>query len=401
MNAKFINEIYELDPKLVRKIAKDWVEISTGGIKPTDQVMIIYDIAGRQLAKEVAKLVAEKGARVWYRVRELELDAELLERLSERDIARYFQHYNNEIMEADVVFMIRAAKDAKVMSKVPADKSKIYQEASKPIYRDYRVNYTNWQLIYWPMPQEAEIEGLSFKEYLEIFAEACNQPWEQIKKAHEKIKKILDKAETLELYANIEAKDPKQRTHLTMSIKGMEFLSSTIRNNYPGSELFSSPVRESVEGQLFAKGKYMLGNSFKIVEDIYFKIENGKIVEASARKGESDLIDLLGTDEGARYFGEVAFGTNPGLRRRLFNPLLNEKVGGSFHITPGAAYRDTEDEDGRLTHIDNGNRSAIHWDITILMLPEYGGGKVVVDGKVIQENGKWLGKGTEVLNRGL
>ncbi len=401
MDAKFINEIYEIDPKLVRKIAKDWVEISTGGIKPTDQVMIIYDIAGRQLAKEVAKLVAEKGARVWYRVRELELDAELLERLSERDIARYFQHYNNEIMEADVVFMIRAAKDAKVMSKVPADKSKIYQEASRPIYRDYRVNYTNWQLIYWPMPQEAEIEGLSFGEYLEIFANACNQPWQQIKKAQEKIKKILDKAETLELYANTESKDPKQRTHLTMSIKGMEFLSSTIRNNYPGSELFSSPVRESVEGQLFAKGKYMLGHSFKIVEDIYFKIENGKIVEASARKGESDLIDLLNTDEGARYFGEVAFGTNPGLRRRLFNPLLNEKVGGSFHITPGSAYRDTEDEEGKLTHIDNGNRSAIHWDITILMLPEYGGGRVVVDGKVIQENGKWLVKGAEVLNKGL
>ncbi len=145
----------------------------------------------------------------------------------------------------------------------------------------------------------------------------------------------------------------------------------------------------------------MLGHTFKLVEDFYFKVENGKIVEATAKKGENDLIDYLNTDEGARYFGEIAFGTNPGLRQRVFNPLLNEKIGGSFHITPGNAYNDRLDEEGNPVKIDNGNKSKIHWDITIPMLPQYGGGEVIVDGKTIQKNGKWLVKGAEILNKGI
>ncbi len=397
---KFINEIFTLPDNIVEKIARDWVELSAG-VRKGDQVMIIYDIAGRQLAKKVGELAGKKGARVWYRVRDLETDAAILPTQNKRDLARYFQHYNNEIMQADVVFMIRAAKDPAVMANVPSDVIKEYAQAAKPVYVDYRVNHTNWNLIYWPMPKEAEIENLSFEEYVKLFINACNQPWEEIKKAHEVIKQVLDKGEELILIANPSNKDPKKRTHIKMSIKGMEFLSSTIKNNYPGSEIFSSPVRESVEGYLFAQGKYMLGHSFKMVEDFYFKIHKGKIVEAGAKKGEKDLIEFLDTDEGAKYFGEIAFGTNPGLRQRVFNPLLNEKIGGSFHFTPGNAYNDQPDEEGRMTKIDNGNRSNIHWDITIPMLPQYGGGEVIVDGKTIQKDGKWTLKGTEILNQGL
>jgi len=137
------------------------------------------------------------------------------------------------------------------------------------------------------------------------------------------------------------------------------------------------------------------------VADFWLKFKKGKIVDAGAGKGENDLFDLLNTDEGVRYVGEVALGTNPGLRRRVFNPLLNEKVGGSFHIALGNAYEDHEDETGTLKHVDNGNRSQIHWDIIISMLPQYGGGEVIVDGNVIQKDGKFLVPGTEVLNEGL
>ena len=122
--------------------------------------------------------------------------------------------------------------------------------------------------------------------------------------------------------------------------------------------------------------------------------------EATASAGEADLNAILNTDEGARYFGEVALGTNPGLRRRLLNPLLNEKVGGSFHITPGRAYSRTEYH-GRPVMLDNGNRSDVHWDIAIPMLASFGGGRVLLDGALVQEDGRFLAPELSVLNAGL
>jgi aminopeptidase len=157
-------------------------------------------------------------------------------------------------------------------------------------------------------------------------------------------------------------------------------------------------VRDSVEGQLYAEGLYAYdGRNF---EDIFVRTERGRIVEARARVGERELLELLDVDEGARYFGEVAFGTNPGLRRRVLNGLLNEKVGGSFHITPGRAYTYSEYE-GQQVRVDNGNRSQIHWDIAVPMLPEYGGGRVRLDGRDLQVDGRWLDPALAILNGGL
>ena len=128
MKYKMINEVLEIPQKYVDEIAKAWVEISAK-VKPTDNVMILYDLGGRQLAKAIAKLSARKGARVWYRVRELDLDAILVENLPEKEIARYYANTNNEIMQADVVFMIRAARDPNVMAKVPSKNMRILGRA--------------------------------------------------------------------------------------------------------------------------------------------------------------------------------------------------------------------------------------------------------------------------------
>ncbi len=392
-------EIIEYNEKIVQKIADDWVNISAE-VKKGESVFILYDVGGRQLAKEVGKLCAQKGCRVMYRVRELEMDSVLVENLSDKEIARYYASLNNDIMNADTVFLIRAAKNPMVMKDVDEKKLKLLNEAQKPIYLDYRITYTNWQLIYWPTQAEAKIEGMDLEEYAKLYFNSCNQDWKAIEKAQDILIDILNKGSELILIANPNDKDGRKRTYLSMSIEGMEFVNSTIKNNYPGSEVFSSPVKDSVNGQMFAEGKRMLGHEFKIVEDVYFKIKNGKIIEASAKSGEKALIAMLDRDKGARYFGEVAIGTNPGLRQRLFNPLLNEKVGGSFHITPGQAYKDEITGDKKI-HIYNGNDSSIHWDITIQMLPNFGGGEIIVDGKTIQKDGKFLIDGLEPLNKGL
>jgi aminopeptidase len=253
-------------------------------------------------------------------------------------------------------------------------------------------------LIYWPTEKEAAVEGLSYEQYVDLFLNACNQPWREIQTAQAHLVELLNRASTLEIDANPRDLDAGRRTHLRMDIGPMRFVNSTIDRNFPGSEVFAAPVRDSVEGQLFACGLYT--HDGRRMEDIFLRAERGRVVEARARVGEADLLAVLDTDDGARYFGEIALGTNPGLRRRVLNGLLNEKVGGSFHITPGRAYQFTEYE-GQPVVVDNGNRSQVHWDIAVPMLPAYGGGEVRLDGDPVQVDGRFLDPALAVLNRGL
>lgn len=381
----------------VDKIAKDMVEICAK-VKSGQNAMIFYDPYGVQLAEAIAALSTKKGARVWYYQREMKLDKVLALNSSSRDIERSQTFLDAQVHEADVVFLIRAPEDPLIMGRVPEEKMKMWSAAQRQTLMNYRVNYTNWCLIYWPTPAEAMIEDIPYEKYVELFFSACNQPWVKIKESQKFFVHQLNKAKQIELFANPNDKDVSRRTHLTIDIGPMTFANTTIDVNYPGSEVFSSPERHGVNGQIFAAGVYAYEG--KRMEDILLKVKDGKIVVAHARKGQNFLESILDRDEGARYFGEIAFGTNPGLRRRLFNPLLNEKVGGSFHITPGKAYEMTEFE-GEKVKLDNGNRSLIHWDITIMMLPQYGGGEIRIDGKTVQKDGRFLDPRLKILNEGL
>ncbi|MER3570292.1 MAG: hypothetical protein C4348_01655 [Patescibacteria group bacterium] len=390
----YSQEIVYFDDKLIRKIAEDMVNFSTN-VEKGEDVLIFLDPGGRQLALELAKLSLKKGARVYYLIQDRELNAEIIKGSSKLNIARFFSFDNIKFFEAEVTFLIRCPRNEFVYEEIEKEKMIEFNQAMKPAVIDFRVNYSRWCLIYLPTQMEAKIEGLKYEDYVKIFFQSCQRDWVRVKKVQEKLCQILDKGKELILIANSKNKDPKKRTRLEMSIEGMDFINSTIEANYPGSEVYSSPIKNSVNGQVFAEGVYSY--SGKKMEDIYLKFENGKIVEASAKKGENNLIDILDSDEGAKYIGEIALGTNYKLKRRLFNPLLNEKVGGSFHFALGRSYRD-EYKDGKLKRIYNGNDSLIHWDITILMHKKYGGGEVIVDGKTIQKDGLFVLKELQELN---
>lgn len=390
----FVREIFNFDENKINKIAKDMVEISTE-VKEGDNVLIFLDPGGRQLAQYLIKHSLAKKARVYYFIQDRDLNSEILKNSSPKDILRFYSFDNPKFYEADVVFLIRCPRTSFAYEEIEKEKMKFFNQAMKPVIMDFRVNFTRWCLIYLPTIEDAKIEKMKFDKYVDLFFDACFQDWLKIKEENKIIKKILDKGKNLILKANFKDKDPKKRTFLEMSIEGMTFANSTIDYNYPGSEIFSAPLRESVNGQVFASGVYSYNG--KYMEDIYLKFENGKITEATARKGENNLADILNTDEGAKYIGEIALGTNPSLRQRLFNPLLNEKVGGSFHFALGSSY-ELDEYKGEKVKLFNGNKSNIHWDITILMLKKYGGGEVIVDGKLIQKDGKFLIPGIKILN---
>jgi aminopeptidase len=386
-----------LDDAAIEPIARAMIEISTD-LRADDTALIFYDPGGAPLARRLARLATEVGARVLYLQRDQAFEAQVAAACSPGNALRSSVLNDVAIQMADVVLVVRCATDADAFEIVPRDRMILWNRAREPFLMHYRVEHTRWCLIYWPTEQEAAVEGLSYAEYVELFLRACDQPWREIHAAQAHLVEMLAAGTTLEIEAGTRDADVARHTRLTMDIGPMRFVNSTIVRNFPGSEVFSAPVRDSVEGQLFAAGLYDYDG--RRMEDIFLRIERGRIVEARARVGQSDLLAVLDTDAGARYFGEVALGTNPGLRRRVLNGLLNEKVGGSFHITPGRAYQFNEYQ-GQSVVVDNGNRSQVHWDIAVPMLPAYGGGAVRLDGAPIQVDGRFLDPALSVLNRGL
>ncbi len=246
-----------------------------------------------------------------------------------------------------------------------------------------------WTLSSIPEPEEAKKEGLTYEQMIELFFDMVDQPLDAIETAQRKLVDQLDAGKELR-FVNDDGTD------FTLSIEDFDFISDTGKGaNIPGTEVFSSPQRHSANGVIVAKGRYEYNGHE--MEDITLTFKDGQVVDFDARIGRETLEKILRTDEGARYIGEIAFGTNPHLKRQVTSIALVEKVGGSFHVALGASYTMTEDN-GRPRRVHNGNKSQVHWDITTMLHGR--GGEVWLDGQLIQKDGKWVDPAYAVLNCG-
>lgn len=187
-----------------------------------------------------------------------------------------------------------------------------------------------------------------------------------------------------------------------MSIEGMRGANSTIAGNLPGSEVFMAPVAETLTGTYAIP--YPVQFKDRVLPNIKFVFDKGKIQSFDIYyKDENDtkraediafIEKVINSDAGAKTVGELGIGTNPKVDKPYLNTLLIEKVGGSIHLAIGNSYINKDD-----AIIDNGNRSKIHIDLTRIMLPEYGGGEIQVDGEVFQKDGKFVAPELAILNR--
>ena len=174
-------------------------------------------------------------------------------------------------------------------------------------------------------------------------------------------------------------------TDLTFSIKGIPAIKCAGEMNIPDGEVYTAPVRESVNGTIsYNTPSEEQGFTY---ENIKFVIEDGKIVEAYANDTER-INNFLNTDPGARYFGEFAIGVNPYILEPMKDTLFDEKIAGSFHLTPGMCYEDAP----------NGNDSSVHWDLVMIQRPEYGGGEIYFDDVLIRKDGLFVIPELEGLN---
>ena len=280
------------------------------------------------------------------------------------------------MQKMDAYIAVRGSDNIFEMSDVDPKKVGKVMKSMKEVL-DYRVNKTKWVILRWPTPAMAQQAMMSTESFEDFFFRVCTQDYSRMTEGMKSLEKLMAEADRVEL------KGPD--TDLLFSIKGIKAVACGGRHNIPDGEVFSCPVKDSVEGEITYNAPTVYqGTSF---DRIHLKFEKGKIVHADGSNAQR-LNEILDSDEGARYIGEFAIAFNPHILEPMRDILFDEKIAGSFHFTPGQAYEDA----------DNGNRSQVHWDMVQIQRPEYGGGEIWFDGELIRKDGIFVKEELKKLN---
>jgi len=271
---------------------------------------------------------------------------------------------------------IRGTLNASETSDVPGDRMALYSRVLRPV-QNHRVNHTRWCVLRWPTPSMAQGAGMSTEAFEDLYFDVCTMDYRRMARAMAPLERRLKRTDRVRL------KGPG--TDLSFSIKGIGAKMCKGDRNIPDGEVFSCPVKNSINGVIqFNAATLYAGTRF---ENVFLEFKDGRIVKATANNTKR-LNEILDTDPGARYVGEFSLGFNPYILNPMCDILFDEKIAGSIHLTPGQAYEDC----------DNGNHSAVHWDMVLIQRPEWGGGEIWFDGELIRKDGLFLTRDLKPLN---
>ena len=273
---------------------------------------------------------------------------------------------------------IRANDNGFETSDVSEEKTKLFgKHYSRLVHGQIRVPQTRWAVLRYPTPAMAQAGRMSLEAFEDYYFDVCTLDYAKMSVAMDALVARMERADEVHIVS--------KGTDLRFSIKGMPAIKCDGRVNIPDGEVFSAPVRDSVNGVItYNTPSLHAGNQFS---DIRLTFQNGKIVEATGSDPER-LNQIFDTDEGARYVGEFAIGVNPYVTEPMLDTLFDEKIAGSFHFTPGHCYDEC----------DNGNKSDLHLDLVCIQRPEYGGGEIWMDGELIRKDGLFVPDALQCLN---
>jgi aminopeptidase len=298
----------------------------------------------------------------------LEIDPRALDITAAHELAR--------MKKMDAYIAIRGSNNISELADVPIDKMKLVAKKFRPV-QDHRVQKTKWVVLRWPTPSMAQLAGMSTEAFEDFYFKVCTLDYRKLQPGMKALKALMEKTDKVQI------KGPG--TDLNFSIKGIAAIICGGDRNIPDGEVFSCPVKDSVQGHVtFNAPSIYQSTAF---DNIRLDFRDGKIVEATSNQTKK-LNAVLDSDPGARYIGEFSLGCNPYVMHPMRDILFDEKIAGSFHFTPGQAYQEA----------DNGNRSQVHWDMVSIQRKDYGGGEVYFDGKLIRKDGEFLPKALRSLN---
>jgi aminopeptidase len=363
-----------LDPRFDR-LAEVLIDFSTRLQKGEKVLIDSFDIPPEMVVALIRRARA-KGAVPLISLQSNTVNRELL-RGAEEDQYRLIADYELVRMQAvDAYIALRGSHNITEHSDVPPDRMRLALKLLQPVL-EQRVNRTKWVVLRWPTGSMAQMAGMSTESFEDFFFRVCTLDYSRMESAMRPLKDLMDHTDRVRITG--------PGTDLRFSIRGIPTIACSGEHNIPDGEIFTCPVKDSVEGHVqFNAPTIYQGSAF---DSVRLNFQNGKVIEASGSNSKR-INEILDSDEGARYIGEFAIGFNPYVLEPMRDTLFDEKIAGSFHFTPGQAYETA----------DNGNRSQVHWDLVAIQRPEYGGGEIFFDDQLIRKDGLFVKKELKGLN---
>ena len=361
----------------INKLAENLVNYSCK-LKKGEKVLIEAKGIDYMLVNALIKEVYKVGAYPFVEIYDNRVTRELLLGETE-ELAKLKAKYDAfRMQEMDAYIGIRGGNNSNENSDVPVENLQIESEFySHPVHHEIRVKKTKWVILRFPNEGMACQAGMSTDAFEDFYFNVCNLDYSKMDKAMDALKVRLDKADKVRITG--------KGTDISFSIKGIGSKKCSGEHNIPDGEIYTAPVKNSVNG-VITYNTPSIQNGFKY-ENVSLTFKDGKIINATANDTEK-VNAVFDTDEGARYVGEFAFGVNPYISKPMGDILFDEKISGSIHFTPGSCY----------DNCNNGNVSAIHWDLVLIQTKEYGGGEIYIDGELIRKDGRFVPEDLQCLN---
>lgn len=357
-----------LDPR-VAKLAKVLVHYSCE-LKRGEKILIEARGVDYSVVNAVIDEVAAAGGLPFVNLPDNRVQRSLLNVMS-KELADTMAKYDAfRMSEMDAYIGIRGGNNSYETSDVDPKRMQIYDKHYlHPVHHELRVAKTKWVVLRYPTEGMSALAKMSTDAFEEYYFKVCTLDYSKMDKAMDALAQLIAVTDRVRIIA--------RDTDLSFSIKGIGSEKCSGRRNIPDGEIYTAPVKNSVNGYIH----YNVPSIEKGIEfnNVRLTFKDGKIIEASANRTDA-ANSIFDTDEGARYVGEFAFGLNPYITKPIGDILFDEKISGSIHFTPGCCYDDA----------DNGNKSAIHWDLVQVHTPEYGGGEIYFDGKLIRKDGRFV-----------
>lgn len=366
-----------MDSRII-KLAKLLVNYSCR-VQPGEKVYIHYiGKETKDLARQLVKETYLAGGIPFVHYNDPQLQREILLSCTKEQMEAMARIDAMEMSQMDAYIAVRGSDNVSELSDVPVEKMALYDTYyATPVHHDIRVPKTKWVVLRYPNAAMAQLSNTSTEAFEDFYFDVCTLDYARMGRAMQPLADYMRRTDKVRMTG--------PGTDISFSIKGIGAVPCCGLRNIPDGEVYSAPVRDSVNGKITYNAPSLYqGFTF---ENVSFTFKDGKIVEATANDTRR-INQVLDTDEGARYIGEFAIGVNPYVLEPMKDILFDEKIQGSIHFTPGNCYEETS----------NGNSSAIHWDLVWIQRPEYGGGEIYFDDRLIRKDGRFVVPELEPLN---
>lgn len=350
-------------------------------LQPGEKVYLEFE--GEQTLPIMEEFIRETikiGAVPFYFFNDTAHHIALTQNSTENQIAAFGRLHAQIMEQMDAYVVVRGFKNPYDKNVLSSKDSSLYSRFfTKPVHLDIRLK-KRWCVLRYPTNIMASLAKMSTAEMEDFYFSACLLDYSKMAEKMEPLVKLMEKTDKVKIVGPY--------THLTFSIKDIGVTPCAGLCNLPDGEVYTAPVKNSVCGAVCFNTETKINGH--VFSNICLDVSNGQVVNARATGyGDNDILQrIIETDEGSCYFGEFAFGVNPYIRKAICENLFDEKIAGSFHMALGNCY-DTS---------NNGNKSAIHWDLIQIQTPEHGGGKIWFDDVLVRADGWFVLPELEGLN---